>query len=1302
MSDRQESVDERISLFASKLGLNELAARVLSCTYMGMNLTLGTISSLVGEKESKVSKVVEKLVEQGLLARVDGIVTVYHPVLPLETLIQHLDSTSVKIKSLTKEANTLLSRETKRIAANRDSLSKATGKAVGVIRDELRSLETSLDELLDREIENALGIVSNAIDGFSGAAGAILENARATQDETFEVGLASLREELDGVKESFAEEATRLVEKFEDDLKTRHREFEEALDGLRKTNAAFAEVTQKVLLEAYDTMGVVIQDIWADLTQGLESSTAESIGRVRPLLEKMLGNINSEVADFREGLRQAYLRGMGSLSQLVESARQLYKEPIDAIDVTLGRVSEMVASSRDGLATVRKNIEASLASSSESLKNAFNKILDLDRSYRRSVLDSLDRELSQISSILDSRHSTLAELAGAMSADLRRSISNTREEVARAIQAQYESELQRSEEVRDSVVSELDAWSKSLSQGVHKELDIMLGNIDSTMSKRSAEVQDLARNTGAKMTSSFEEILSEFETNRSVALEKMKGSVQDLESELTSTTSSVLSDYENRALASVESLQEDYERLHKLVEKRVAESISSILAHADKAQKSLESSMDRHIDALNRHSATLRDEFHTHAENITAQFLKMVQDVEKSLDTLISSQVARTSEMLSSMDIEFKNMVKAEVKALKAESADMQHEYAALLNQKLTEASESILETRKDLQKILQDQNARFSAIVGEAVTNLESLISTTEAALRQESGSVSELSNELIRLSTDTQHSLERIRQSIGETFSMIEESLRSSVDKQISSVRSIVDAFFAESHESRKKALSDILASVDRITTESISASGAALNSYQSKLTESEAESGKILNKVREDVTATMAKLESEASGLLGTESVTISKSIEKTLNGLATMTADLDNKVHQLHRDFEGALVDLKDGLAEQGERGPSLVEELSRSFLDHTVEHANKHADNVESVAVAEVNRGIEILSGLQRSITDTVSDIGLSLTVKTGEGQGTLIEKTGAVISKYQKSAESTMTHFDTFLNDSENRIRSMRDQVASSFTNSLDSASALTARRFESAAHGVKEKFGSKLSQLDTDLRMQVDSTGPVLREKLAEVKRNAGDGISESREKISRALDDFKTDTDRALTEWSSESANGLEKAGSAITETAEKMDALISDSVSVLSAIGQVIQALARKPDKSWFVRGADEIKAHILEMAARATKSIIISVPDVRMLDMGHLAAIEVPDRRVLLLPAVEGASQVADQLPGWMVWEHETPPVLALRDGEEIVIAGSEMGDDTVALVSTDPVYLRLFHDVIGPRLVGRSRSRKLTE
>ncbi|MFW9944566.1 MAG: helix-turn-helix domain-containing protein, partial [Candidatus Sifarchaeia archaeon] len=89
------AVVESIPVLKRNLGVTDIEAKVVLSVFLGGNLTPGGIAEITGESVKKVQQALKRLETKGLVAKVEGVVTVYRlapSILALEDVLSSIRS----------------------------------------------------------------------------------------------------------------------------------------------------------------------------------------------------------------------------------------------------------------------------------------------------------------------------------------------------------------------------------------------------------------------------------------------------------------------------------------------------------------------------------------------------------------------------------------------------------------------------------------------------------------------------------------------------------------------------------------------------------------------------------------------------------------------------------------------------------------------------------------------------------------------------------------------------------------------------------------------------------------------------------------------------------------------------------------------------------------------------------------------------------------------------------------------------------------------------------------------------------
>jgi len=273
-------------------------------------------------------------------------------------------------------------------------------------------------------------------------------------------------------------------------------------------------------------------------------------------------------------------------------------------------------------------------------------------------------------------------------------------------------------------------------------------------------------------------------------------------------------------------------------------------------------------------------------------------------------------------------------------------------------------------------------------------------------------------------------------------------------------------------------------------------------------------------------------------------------------------------------------------------------------------------------------------------------------------------------------------------------VTKVRDSAFENAQGSVVLANQHASRKFESIGLDLRARFSTDSHGLIEAVRN--DSAARTLQVTNAGAKAtNAAEEttavLSQSRSEVFNKL---ATSTDKTLTRWSNNEKKQATSLHKQVEETATSLTESVKKTVETMEAVRKAGEGLLKvSAEKTWYLTGEDETCAYIMDMVQRAEESVVVSVLSTECLNLKKLSRIKAPRRRVLIVPHSD--EPALEDLHGWRIWHVKTPVLFAVADDREIFLGGSEESDFPLGVVSTDEAYVRLYHDVIGPRLI-RSR------
>jgi hypothetical protein len=185
-------------------------------------------------------------------------------------------------------------------------------------------------------------------------------------------------------------------------------------------------------------------------------------------------------------------------------------------------------------------------------------------------------------------------------------------------------------------------------------------------------------------------------------------------------------------------------------------------------------------------------------------------------------------------------------------------------------------------------------------------------------------------------------------------------------------------------------------------------------------------------------------------------------------------------------------------------------------------------------------------------------------------------------------------------------------------------------------------------------------------------------------------------SETNETLNSWTETAQTYSSELSGAIVDANSSAAENARETMEMLKAIKQAAQEITTlASNDTWYLSGDEEICAQMLDMAKRAEQSILISTPDLECLDFKKLAKIKDTPRKILVIPLTEERNPGLDLLKDWRIWQLDTPQLLAVADEDEILIGGQSLTESAICILSKHASYLKLYKDVLGPRLVTES-------
>ena len=1290
----EKTADANLLALMSALDISEVEAKVLVQVYSGGYLTAGATALLIGEKQPKVEKALESLTEKGLVGRQEGLVPVYRVLMPVAAVSSRLTSLLENLRGLAETTDASVAEQAALLQSASDETNALRKTSIESLRTALDANDASTAKLLQEGMNNVAGVATAALSGFSDAMESILKAAGTEFEEKTGADSASLQAELESLQERLATEMAKASREFQASLKEIHTTSNSALKEFDKSAAELMQKTRRSVKDTVETMGVVLQDVWADLTKDVETLTSESVTRATPALDGISDEISVLVGGLKATIEQSYTRAMAELAGVLDKTRGVFQQQAEETQGLFQSAIEAAAASHEDVDSWTHEAGGYLNSASQFIKQQFDRVAQLDQSYHDSILASLTTELDKASTLLEDDYRALKDTANTIQEDFESYITESKTSTISTIQAQNTADQTRSDTAKETLSAELDKWSKSASRGINKILSAAETETQGVLETEAAEIGTAAENMSSRLKSSFGTAVSASSAKSDTAFSGVKKSAKALDTAVSSKIEELLSDYETKTTASLQETKATYEELSTQLNERLTQSMTAVSSQIDRSQKAVETSIADQIERIDKQSESIRLDFHAHVEDMTKQFITMAQGLETSFNSMLAGQTLETRDTIASLHSEFRNTLKNEMKTLKEDSAQLQQEYASQIAEKLEAMEASVLQTKQELEALLSEKHGEMSVTIEDAIGKMDAVLKSIYDSLKDlESGTVAELADGFVGVSKEMQTSLGNTQASLKMSFDAARESVDSSLRKNVGSVESLAGSFIADETSAKQRTLADVSKRLDSLAAKAMKSSESKVESYRTALANREVEGVASKTKLVEEAAALVASKRAESAQSIGDTSAWFDTSLTNLSTALTGIGDKLNADLDVLYKGLAKTSNDIAKSITVSGDKNAEVVEEIVNSMLTQLQTSLTGGVTTLGEKGTTEVDQALRAIVTLEKSIADTMADLGISVGSKANDRQNEVLDRLETGLKDYKTSVSSSVATIGESLEQTEKGVVAARDALLERADRAVADGSSLTSSAYETATLALKTRLSSDTYSLTESVHDEAAKHSTAIGESVIATSNSISGEASKLKQIRNDAISSFETSAEKRSKKWVSDARTSLDGVRSQVSKSTSEVDSAVVQTANALDSLKKSSESLAHVPsEKTWYLVGVEEMKAYIMDMASRAEKSIVISVADLAMLDLKKLAKLKATDRRILIVPKKEEPDSQLELLAGWRIWEDTAPPILAVCDGKEILLGGSELSEKPIAVVSIDHSYLKLYHDVIGPRLV----------
>ncbi len=1297
MSD--DIVIKTVPVLREHLGLTESEVKAIVPIFLGGNMTAGGISFLSGEKLSSVKRTLGRLVKKGLVKEIDGIVPVYRAISPSMGLSDKLTEAIGDVDGLSGDSEKLFTSRLKEIDAVVEGLMKSQSTSVEEIRISLSSYEEQILELVNSQVNQVVAASTGAMTNFSDEIEQTINNLDTSLDDSLGLKMSELQGEIDKAQIALDKDLKKMVRDFDKWMKLERKgtitsvsEFK--LQSKTLVNTAKKAVT-KALTKSTESMKRLARDLSGTLTSMASKASDEGltvITGVSTEISQFLNNLDGE-------LGKAYLAGQESLKEVVTQSHEISKEYGEFAKTRINAAVEITDSVGDVVDEWKTEVSGFMDVASQSITSQLDQVSTTGSNYLSVVKNSLTSHMDHVNESVNDEYGSLMTLASSLGTDCETTLGDTRTMILELLKKQNKIEVSSSDTVAKNLHTALDKWVGSTVSGIEKKLTETSEDVSSILNTETSELNTIAVAMNSRLKSAFNSVIKSTSTKNDAMLTSVKKTSHDFERDVGIEIDELIANFTSATEKQVRESKDLYEGLRDRLDNRMTKSVSTINTQADRIQKEIGNSITEQVNRIEQHAQGIQNEFHTRLEEMTTQFMTLVQGLEVTFNGLLSSQTSEARDIISSAHTEFRTSMKNEVLSLKDDSLKVQQEYSTELSLKIDEVSSSVATTKKVLEELSVEKRVEISESMAKTLSDLESSVKSTEQNLRNlESGTVKQFIENLEQVSQEFSVTVDGARDNISERLDNIRAGTDAALSKSSDDAKAIADSFIAEQRDHMQRGLADTSKKINRLATKRVKSSAASIEAFQASIAENQTSNVKQRSTAKDEVLANLETRRSEVANAFDAAQVWVDSTLSNVATSLDAHGSKFKNELILMQKGLQKAASEASLSIQERGDGYADQFQEITIALLQNTESIVTDRLNDFGDSASRALTKGNAAFTTIPTQMEEELSKMAAEISEKTTQDYGEIAGDLSTTFTETSRASESASEELMELVDSTATKMTEKRDDVVESVKKNVDLANQYASRKFETIGLELKTKLSSESSSVVENARTTFTAKNLEITDSVTKTTNITREMTSALKQVRNEALSSFGEQGEKTLRRWSADQREQMNSLRERIQDTIKGVSDSTQETMDILESIHELgDDILAGPSDRTWYLSGNEEACAHIIDMANRAEDSVIISVTNLSCIDFKKLAKVKKPKRRVLVIPEDDDQDSDIELLDGWRIWQTKTPMLLSVIDDREILVGGASETKTLVAIVSEDKTYLKLYHDVLGPRLV----SGKLT-
>ncbi|MCF2136208.1 MAG: hypothetical protein K9W43_03120 [Candidatus Thorarchaeota archaeon] len=1293
-----ESVQKAIPVLSKNLGLTPTESKVFLPILLGGNMTQGAIVLMTGLSNTKVRKALSSLMEKELIIRIDGVVPIYRALPPSLALADVLAGVAEEMMMLGEKTEGVVAEGVKATDETLQVITDARKERMKNLRLHLDSYDSATQRIVKTQVDTMVKVASESIAGFFSTAEQTLKTLEASLDDRLGSVLSDLMKELDATQQTFNETVTMINNDFHDFLASEEATSKELLHSFLNRAEKFIENTRTVADTIMTSYQKRIEEVISVIAEDLKAKATTATEPALEILRSAAMEIDSNLVHINSQLAQVYNQVSGLLQEILSKMSQINEEYAESVTTKMNQALEVTKVMHSDIESWKNEAVSLVESASQTVTNHLKQIASVDASYLDGMENTLSQYLETTSTLLSDEYSQVRNLVASIRKDFDTLITDSRSAVVNMLQAQNQSDQERLKEARETLLASLDSGVKRTQKQIGKHISQAATDVSTVLDTEVNELTALVENLDSRLRSAFGSIVASTKTRNSTVLSGAQKFADDFESSFVDQLDDILNRFSNQISTQAEKTKSLYEGINTRLDERLGQSIATIRSHVSRVDTEIETALADQLGRLDRHADGIRQEFHVQIDELTQQFISLVQGLEVSFNGFLSNQTLEARDLIKSTHTSFKEAVKQEMSTLHDDSLKLQQEYASEIGSKIDEVIESAETARKALEDLTVTHREQVTSGLHQTLMQIQSVLEGIETSLREiESGTVRQVGENLVQLTHEFETSVRGAGDNIAERLATTQESIVGVLKKSVMTTRTATDAFLSQEADHKQNFVAEVSKKLDALSTKIGKSSASKFETYGSALAERETALVQSRNQLKDAALSGIRQRRAEAIESLDAAAVWIDSTMTNVASSVNTIGDKMDNEVTVIQQGLVRAASDVSKAILEKGTDNVQQVEKLSLGLINKVESLVSDQLTDFTESNSSQVERSQDGITNVQRNI----ENISVALVEQASVALDDVIVEVDRQLegkaSEVKSTLDTTVSTFETSVDRTRAKILETRDNLFEAAQEALKGMNLRVMKKFESSGIALKTRLSSDIYTLSEAIRNEISSSSERLSDTAAVVNTALSEETSKLKSKRDEVIQHLESEFDKSLKDWATVVKNNLDGLRNALGSTMTQLTIVAEESKTTVTAIREASDALTAGDNiKTWYLTGEEEMCAHMFDMATRAKSSIVISVSSTSCLKLKRLAKVEGPTRKVLIIPESLEDEPTFKPPAGWRVLEMKSPPSVAIRDDAEIVIGGLEGEGTPFAIVSTEPRYIRLYHDIIGPRIIRKKK------